>query len=92
MKNTLHSLWLAAVLLLGGQLAWAMPENAVNVNAAPAEELAEVLVGVGIKRAEAIVEYREKFGDFEVAADLLSVRGIGEHVVETNRDKIHFSD
>ena len=92
MKNTLHSLWLAALLLLGGQLAWALPENAVNVNAAPAEELAEVLVGVGIKRAEAIVEYREKFGDFEVAADLLSVRGIGEHVVETNRDKIHFSD
>lgn len=92
MKNLLHSFWLAAILMLGSQLAWALPEDAVNINAAPAAELAEVLVGVGLKRAEAIVEYRQKFGDFEVAADLLSVRGIGEHVLETNRDKIHFSD
>lgn len=72
--------------------AWALPDGAVNVNTAPAQELAAALDGVGAARAQAIVDYREQFGQFEAAEDLLAVRGIGQHVIETNREKIHFSD
>lgn len=36
----------------------------VNINEADAEKLAEVLDGIGLSRAEAIVQYREKNGRF----------------------------
>ncbi len=60
----------------------------VNVNQASAEQLAEVLDGVGMTRAEAIVQYRESYGKFERIEELLMVRGIGETVLESNRNKI----
>ncbi|MCG6283038.1 ComEA family DNA-binding protein, partial [Vibrio diabolicus] len=34
-------------------------EITVNINTAPAEELATLLKGIGLKKAQAIVEYRE---------------------------------
>lgn len=60
----------------------------VNVNLASAEQLAEVLDGVGMTRAAAIVQYRENYGKFERVEELLMVRGIGESVLETNRSRI----
>ena len=65
----------------------AQPQT-VDINSADAETLAEVLAGVGIKRAEAIVRYREEFGPFFTAEDLTQVKGIGPSVVEKNRDRI----
>ena len=60
----------------------------VNVNLATAEQLAEVLDGVGITRAEAIVQHRESYGKFERVEELLMVRGIGDSILEANRSKI----
>ena len=60
----------------------------VNINKASAEEIADVLTGVGIKKAMTIVKYREKSGAFKVINDLLSVKGIGSATLEKNRDRI----
>lgn len=72
--------------------AWAVPEGKVDINQADAQELAQVLVGVGESRANAIVEYRQQHGEFEQLMDLLAVRGIGSKVLEDNAERIVLSD
>lgn len=60
----------------------------VNINTAGAKELSSVLTGVGSKKAEAIIEYREKFGPFKSANELTAVKGIGQKTVDKNKSKI----
>lgn len=60
----------------------------VNINDADAETLAEVLDGIGMSRAEAIVAYRTAHGPFYSAEELTAVRGIGESTVAKNEKKI----
>ena len=60
----------------------------VNVNTADAETISKELKGVGLTKAEAIVEYREKHGPFRNADELSLVKGIGERTVEINRADI----
>ena len=74
----MHRGWLAALCLLPA-MALAGP---VNVNTADAQTIADELKGIGLAKAEAIVEYREKYGPFKSAEDLVLVRGIGERTVE----------
>ena len=74
---------LAAVLV--PLLAWAGP---VNVNTANAETLSAELKGIGLSKAQAIVEYRKKHGPFKNADELSLVKGIGERTVDMNRADI----
>lgn len=60
----------------------------VNINKASAEELSDVMTGVGLKKAIAIVEYRTKIGFFKKVEDLLEVKGIGPATLEKNRHKL----
>ncbi len=60
----------------------------VNINTASAEEIAEVLNGVGMSKAQKIVEYRELNGPFVHIDELVNVRGIGLRTVDKNRDVI----
>ena len=60
----------------------------VNVNTADAETISESLEGVGLSKARAIVEYRQKHGPFKSANDLSLVKGIGARTVELNRENI----
>ncbi len=86
-------LGLAALMLCAHlQSAYALPDEAVNINKAQAEELAAALEGVGAARAQAIVDYREQYGEFATVDELLEVRGIGAAVLEANRAKITLSD
>ncbi|ACA31813.1 ComEA family DNA-binding protein [Histophilus somni] len=62
----------------------------LNINTATAEEIKHALIGIGSKKAEAIVQYREKFGKFTAAEQLLEVKGIGKATLEKNRDRIIF--
>lgn len=62
--------------------------STVNINSAGAKQLSKVLVGVGAKKAEAIIEYREKFGPFKSANELTAVKGIGQKTVDKNKSKI----
>ncbi|MDA0706658.1 MAG: helix-hairpin-helix domain-containing protein [Proteobacteria bacterium] len=60
----------------------------VDINSADAATIYAELKGVGLTKAQAIVDYREKHGPFKSAADLSLVKGIGERTVEMNRDNI----
>ena len=66
-------------------LAFAGP---VNVNTADAETISAELKGIGLSKAQAIVEYREKHGPFKNADELSLVKGIGERTVDINRADI----
>lgn len=53
----------------------------VSLNHATAEEL-ETLPGIGPKKAQAIVDYRDAHGSFQSYDQLLEVDGIGEATLE----------
>ncbi|PWW39233.1 competence protein ComEA [Idiomarina loihiensis] len=57
----------------------------VNINTGSAQEISAVLVGVGEKRAEQIIELREQLGGFTEVEQLLDVKGIGIKTLEKNR-------
>ena len=63
----------------------------VDLNSADAATIARELNGVGAARAEAIVEYRREYGNFKSADELLNVAGIGEHILDRNRENIQLS-
>lgn len=62
--------------------------NKVNINTADAQTLAANLKGVGEARAMEIVRYREAYGPFASAEELIEVKGIGPATLEMNRDAI----
>lgn len=77
---------LAALLLLTAQRAVA--EGApVNINTASAAELATIS-GIGPAKAQAIIDHREKNGQFKTVDDLKLVRGIGDKMLEQLRPQI----
>ena len=87
---------LAAPLLLC-LLCWAgnsaaAEQHRVNVNTADAATIASTLTGVGLKKAQAIVAYREANGRFDSAADLTKVKGIGPAIVDKNAARIAISE
>lgn len=60
----------------------------ININSATADEIKRALVGIGAKKADAIVQYREKHGPFTAVEQLLEVQGIGKATLEKNKDRI----
>jgi len=64
----------------------------VNINTADEAMLAEVLDGIGLAKAKAIVEYRKTNGAFKSPEDLAAVKGVGDRLVELNIDKIRVKD
>ncbi len=84
--KTLKLLLGAIALCMAGVLATA--QERVNVNTADAQTLASMLSGVGLKKAQAIVAYREEHGRFETPSDLAKVKGIGAATVDKNADRI----
>lgn len=66
----------------------AEPSQKVNINTADAATLAEALNGVGLKKAQAIVAYRKQFGAFKSVDELTEVKGIGEALIQSNRDRV----
>lgn len=60
---------------------------AINVNIADAKTLA-TLKRIGMKKAEAIVAYRQQHGLFKSVSDLEKVKGISEKIIELNKEKI----
>ena len=60
---------------------------AVNINTATVKELS-TLKGIGEKKAEAIVSYREANGKFKSINELANVKGIGEKMLQNLKDQI----
>lgn len=59
----------------------------VNLNTANINELT-ALKGIGEKKAQAIIDFREKQGKFTTVEQLADVSGIGPATLEANRDMI----
>ena len=72
------------VLLAAGLPLWSFA-GPVNVNTADAETISAELKGIGLAKAQAIVDYRSKHGPFKSADDLTLVRGIGESTLDAVR-------
>ncbi len=72
------------ILLFGASLR----AGPVNINTADAATLSRELQGIGIKRAQAIVDYRQKHGPFKSADELALVKGIGPAALAKNREFI----
>lgn len=66
-------------LLLAAQL--------ININTADKEALMSIS-GIGEKRAEAIIAYREQHGPFQSVEQLLDVQGVGPSILEKNKDSL----
>ncbi|QKJ86177.1 AraC family transcriptional regulator [Paramixta manurensis] len=60
----------------------------VSINTASAQELAAALNGVGLKKAEAIVSYRDQYGPFTQLEQLKEVPGMGSLLVERNLSRL----
>ena len=84
-RSTLGVTLLGCAWLFAGSPLLAGP---VNINTADAPTLARELKGIGIKRAEAIVEYRQKHGQFKSIDELTLVKGIGPAAIAKNRELI----
>ncbi|WP_289117850.1 helix-hairpin-helix domain-containing protein [uncultured Idiomarina sp.] len=66
-------------------------QTGVNINTASAQEIASALVGIGIKKAEKLIEVREQLGGFTEVEQLLDVKGIGLKTLEKNRSNIRLN-
>lgn len=60
----------------------------INLNQADVATLTGSFKGIGRKRAEAIIAYRENHKGFKSLEELAEVKGLGQHFVEANRDKL----
>lgn len=80
----------AAALVLGCSLLGIgpVPAGPVDVNTADAPTIARNLKGIGLVRAQAIVDYRTRNGPFRSADELALVKGIGPKMIENNRADI----
>lgn len=103
-KNTFSALVMALALGGAGfQSAFAATETAretqvvpaqapqveqVSINAATAEQLSAAMNGVGLKKAQSIVSYREQYGPFTAIEQLREVPGIGNALVERNASRL----
>ncbi len=69
----------------------ASASSPVNINTADTKVLS-TLKGIGPKKAKAIVDYRQKHGNFKSLQDLAEVRGIGEksldRIIKNNPDRL----
>ena len=80
-------LFLLFILLLSMGLPLASMA-AVNINTADAATLAAELPGIGPKKAQAIIEYRQQNGKFGSVDELTKVPGIGTKTVDNLRKLI----
>ena len=91
-KASLRSLRAATMFVAFLFATNSVAESQVNVNTADAETIAKTLNGVGLAKAQAIVEFREANGRFNDAHELTRVKGIGEATVRRNEGRIVVSE
>ncbi len=75
-----------AIALTLSTLAYA--QETIDINTASVEELAQTITGVGTKKAQAIVEWREQNGPFASVDELVQVKGIGMKTLDKNRSRL----
>lgn len=79
----------AFLLILVSSSLFASP---VDINTADAQTIADALNGIGLKKAQVIVDYRAKNGFFKSVDELNNVPGIGDKIFEQIKDDITLSN
>lgn len=79
--KTIRILFVSFMLLV----SFATFAETVDINTADAITLAKNIKGIGVKKAKAIVAYRNEHGRFNKIEELSKVKGIGTKLVEKNR-------
>ncbi|MGO2386711.1 MAG: ComEA family DNA-binding protein [Psychrobacter sp.] len=69
----------------------AREQKVININRASEGELVS-LDGIGSSKAQAIILYRDMFGDFKTVGELAKVKGIGAKTVEKNQRRLSVRD
>lgn len=87
--KTLGKVLVALTLFAAAGLSYAAP---VNINTADVQALAENINGIGPKKAQAIIDYRQENGPFKTVEDLVKVKGIGLKIIERNKADLRVSD
>jgi competence protein ComEA len=72
---------------VSSQSSKASKTEAVNINTADVKAFSS-LKGIGKKRAEAIIAYRNANGNFKSIEDLSKVKGISKKAVEENKARL----
>lgn len=91
MKKVLVALFLVCFLAVTAAPAVMAVDGKININAASVDELTQ-LQKVGPKTAERIVAYRQAHGPFKTVDDLKNVKGVGDKILELNKDRITTGD
>ena len=65
--------------------------DTVNINKADAAALQQNLNGVGEVKAQSIIDYRRKHGNFKNVSDLENVPGIGKEIINNNKRSLSTS-
>ena len=60
----------------------------ININQANAKTIAAAFNGIGVKRSQAIVEYRKAHGVFNSLDELSLVKGISKRFIQKNSEKL----
>jgi competence protein ComEA len=88
--STISTVFLLVILSLFSTQSFSddtLPSNSqsiLNINTANAQQISAALKGIGLKKAQAIVEYRENYGNFTHVDELTAVKGIGKSTLEKN--------
>ncbi len=61
----------------------------INLNKASASELTGSFKGIGKKKAESIIAYRESHQGFKSVEELAEVKGLGQRFMENNREQLN---
>lgn len=85
--NILIKIILVTLLFIPGILF----AEVININTADKATLV-ALKGIGEKRAEAIIAYRDQYGPFKSVDELAEISGIGQSIVDDNRENISITD
>ena len=75
--------------LVSSETAAVAVSNKIDLNKADLATLTGSFKGIGKKRAEAIIAYREEHHGFKSIEELAEVKGFGQHFVDVNRDKLN---
>lgn len=64
------------------------PQSLININTVDAKTLSKSVKGIGVKRAEAIIAYREKNQKFKSLDELALVPGLGKNFVTNHSEEL----
>jgi competence protein ComEA len=77
-----------SVAASGGGFASAEPNDGlINLNTATSAQL-QTLPGIGVARAQSIIDYRESVGGFTTVEELMNISGIGTAIFANIREQV----